>query len=279
MTRYRVSLSRVNSPIFQETRPHDYLQRLAASRLGRAYKSLAASELGISLGDVVLDLGCGPGADLPDFAKAVGEAGRVIGLDNDPAAVREAISSTAGLPQVEVVECDIHALDIPDASVDRAHTDRVLQHVADPAAVLSEARRVLRPGGSAAFAEPDWDTLIIDYPETSVARAYTRFVTDQVVRNSTIGRQLVRMATRAGFEVRNVIPITTTFRDVQAADKVLGLRRVTDRAVRAQYLTPESASQWLSHLAEQPFFASATLYIVTAIPADTPRLSAGRSHR
>jgi hypothetical protein len=61
----------VNSPVFEETRPRDYLQRLAASGLGRAYKSLAASELGLNQGDVVLDLGCGRGADLPDFAMAV----------------------------------------------------------------------------------------------------------------------------------------------------------------------------------------------------------------
>jgi ubiquinone/menaquinone biosynthesis C-methylase UbiE len=106
----------MNAPMFEETRPRDYLQWLAASGLGRAYKSLVASELGISLGDVVLDLGCGPGADLPGFAEAAGEAGRVIGLDNDPAAVREAVSCTTGLPQVEVLEGDIHTLDITSAS-------------------------------------------------------------------------------------------------------------------------------------------------------------------
>jgi hypothetical protein len=49
--------------------------------------------------------------------------------------------------------------------------------------------------------------------------------------------------------------------------QVLGLRRVTDRAVGAQYLTPETARRLLSHFAEQPFFASVTRYVVTAIPS------------
>src|SRR5437763_14016401 len=85
---------------------------------------------------------------------------------------------------------DIHNLHLADSSVDRAHTDRVLQHVADPSTVLAETRRVLRPGGRAVFAEPDWDTLIVDYPDLAVPRAYTRFVADGVVRNAGIGRQL-----------------------------------------------------------------------------------------
>ena len=268
----------MNSTGFEESRPPDYLQRLAASGLGRAYKSLAAAELGISPGDVLLDLGCGPGADLPDFAADVTGGGHVIGVDNDPAAVREAISRTAALPQADVVEGDIHALDLADGSIDRAHTDRVLQHVADPAAVIGEARRVLRPGGTAVFAEPDWDTLIIDYPDLAVARAYTRFVSERVVANSAIGRQLVRLATSAGFEVTKVIPITATFRDVQAADKVLGLQRVTERAVSARYLGPESGREWLDHLAGQPFFASMTLFIVaaTASPATAPPAAGNR---
>src|ERR1700733_14157987 len=153
------NLTPMTTPRFEETRPKDYLLRLAASDLGRVYKSLAVTELGIRRGDTVLDLGCGPGADLAAFAEATGREGRVIGVDNDPAAVAEAASRTAGVPQVEVVQGDVHALDIPDASVDRVHTDRVLQHVGDAAAVLREARRVVRTGGSAVFAEPDWDTL------------------------------------------------------------------------------------------------------------------------
>ena len=45
---------------------------------------------------------------------------------------------------------------------------------------------------------------------------------------------------------------------------MLGIQRVTRRAVDARYLTQDAADQWLTHLAAQPFFASATLYIITA---------------
>jgi precorrin-6B methylase 2 len=44
---------------------------------------------------VVVDLGCGPGADLPVFAVAAGRDGRVIGVDRDPEAVRQAREGAA----------------------------------------------------------------------------------------------------------------------------------------------------------------------------------------
>jgi len=47
-------------------------------------------------------------------------------------------------------------------------------------------------------------------------------------------------------------------------DQVLGLQRVTGRAVAAGYLTPDSASQWLDYLATQTFFASTTLFVIMA---------------
>jgi ubiquinone/menaquinone biosynthesis C-methylase UbiE len=254
----------MQTPVFEETHPADYLARAAASDLGKAYKAIAAAEMDIRPGDMVLDLGCGPGADLPAFANAAGPGGRVTGIDHDPDAVRQATERTAGLPQVEVREGDIRSLDIPAASADKVHTDRVLQHVPDPRAALAEARRVLRDGGTAVFAEPDWDTLVIDYPDLATARAYTRYITDHVIRNPALGRQLPRLAAETGFNVAKVTPITAVWREVRAADQVLGLKRVTGRAVIAGYLTQDTAGRWLDHLATQPFFASTTLFITTA---------------
>jgi ubiquinone/menaquinone biosynthesis C-methylase UbiE len=254
----------MQTPAFEETRPADYLLRHAASDLGKAYKSLAVAELAISPGEIVLDLGCGPGADLPALAEAAGGNGRVIGIDNDPEMVRQARDRTEDLFQVEVREGDVQALAIAAASVDKARTDRVLQHVPDPVAALAEARRVLRDGGTAVFAEPDWDTLVIDYPDVATARAYTRFITDRVIRNAILGRQLPRLAAEAGFQVRKVIPVTAVYVDVREADQMLGLKRVTGRAVQAGYLTQHAADEWLGHLVTRPFFASATLFITTA---------------
>ena len=37
------------------------------------------------------------------------------------------------------------------------------------------------------------------------------------------------------------------------------------RAVQAGYLSQEAAEQWLGYLAGRPFFASATLFITTAM--------------
>jgi len=247
---------------FETVRPDDYLLRLAATDEAQAYKKLAIAELGIQGGDTVLDLGCGPGADLPGMAAAVGDAGCVIGMDIDAAALAMAAGRAHGLTQVILSRCDAHQLGVADAVVDRAYADRIGQHLADPLGVLCEVKRVLQPGGTAVFAEPDWDTLVIDYPDLAMARAYARFVADRVVRNGCIGRQLPALASRAGLVVRKIIPMTSVSRDATAADKILGLQRVTERAASAGYFTPEQARKWLGHLAKGPFFASLTLFVV-----------------
>jgi ubiquinone/menaquinone biosynthesis C-methylase UbiE len=158
----------------------------------------------------------------------------------------------------------VHDLPLSDRSADRVRTDRVLQHVADPRAALAEIHRVLRPGGRLVMGEPDWETPAVDHPDGELTRAYTRHVAERVVRNAAIGRQLARLAADAGFTVPDVVPGTPVFRDVRAADHILGLERTTRRAVTAGYVTDEAAESWLSHLGRGPFLATVTFYVVVA---------------
>jgi ubiquinone/menaquinone biosynthesis C-methylase UbiE len=242
-------------------RPHDYLARLAASDVGRAYKSLVVDEMQIAQGSTVLDLGCGTGADLAAFADAVGHAGRVIGIDSDAEAIARATMLRTDVSVVEVTVGDVHHLPLPDQSVDRVHTDRVMQHVVDPASVVREVARVLRPDGVAAFAEPDWDTLVIAFPDPAVPAAYRRFITDRAVRNARIGRQVPDLCERQGLHGTRVIPVTAVYRDAVEADRVFGFHRVTSRAVKAGYLSAADGAAWLHHLSTGRFFASVSLFV------------------
>ncbi|MFE5855938.1 methyltransferase domain-containing protein [Streptomyces sp. NPDC056500] len=260
------SMARVTEHVFETAVPDriGYLDRLAATDIARSYKHVMLKQLDLRPGHFALDLGCGPGTDLTTLVQAVGPAGSVMGVDFDTEMVRRARERSEGVAGLTVQRADVQSLPLRDATVDRARVDRTLQHVEQPARALREARRVLRPGGRLVMGEPDWDSLAIDFPRLETARAYTRHLTDRVVRNGVIGRELPRLALAAGFTVSEVIPVTSVFREVRAADDVLGLRRNTDRAVAAGYLAAKDAREWLDHLAEGPFFAAVTLYVVVA---------------
>ncbi|MCX4911640.1 methyltransferase domain-containing protein [Streptomyces sp. NBC_00878] len=119
--------------------------RAAASNAGRAYKQQLIDLLDIARGQTALDVGCGPGTDLPALAERVGEHGTVIGIDRDPAMLAQARERATGLHGVEVCEGDAHALPIHPGSVDRAKIDRVLMHVEEPDAALAQLHRARRP--------------------------------------------------------------------------------------------------------------------------------------
>ncbi|MEX2599688.1 MAG: arsenite methyltransferase [Dehalococcoidia bacterium] len=100
-------------------------------------------------GQVVLDLGSGAGIDCFLAAKAVGPAGRVIGVDMTPEMVARARrnAENAGYANVEFRLGEIEALPVADATVDLAISNCVINLVPDQSRVFAEAFRVLKPGG------------------------------------------------------------------------------------------------------------------------------------
>lgn len=248
----------------EAARSHDYLRRLAHSGAGRQFKSLAASQLSLEDGHVIADLGCGPGADLVTFADAVGPAGKVLGFDHNIDLVRHARADTAHASTVSIEVADIHDLPVESGSLDRVHIDRVLQHVDAPATVLGEAARTLRPGGRIVCVEPDWATVVIDHPDLAAGCAYSRFNVEHTAPHATIGRALPRLLCDAGLALDAITPATVVFTDATEADQVLTIRSVTERAVAAGYLTDEQGRGLIERLGAAVFFASITLFVVTA---------------
>ncbi len=95
----------------------------------------------------VLDVGCGQGIDLANFASA---GARVTGVDLTP---RHAELARAHLDALElkgsVIVGDAEKLPLADASFDRVSSNGVLHHTPNMEQALREIRRVLRPGGEA----------------------------------------------------------------------------------------------------------------------------------
>ena len=112
----------------------------------RALLGAPAADLDAAAGAVVLDLGCGTA----DKAAALAAGGaRVVGVDLDEARLGRASRLVPGLP---LVRADAAALPFRDGVVDATLSVSTLQY-ADPAAVVAECRRVLRPSGRAWFVE------------------------------------------------------------------------------------------------------------------------------
>jgi arsenite methyltransferase len=104
---------------------------------------------GMQPGEVVLDLGSGPGLDCFLSAKQVGETGHVIGLDmtQDMLDLANANRDKLGAKNVEFRKGEMESMPIDSESIDVIISNCVINLSPDKDAVFAESYRVLKPGG------------------------------------------------------------------------------------------------------------------------------------
>ena len=115
--------------------------------------------LNLSTGERVLDIGCGPGFLCESMAEIVGRQGAVVGIDISADLISRCNGRKAS-QWLSYAVSDATKINQEDASFDVTVCVQVAEYVPDVDRVLSEAFRVLKPGGRTVFVATDWDSVV-----------------------------------------------------------------------------------------------------------------------
>ncbi|MDD2658835.1 MAG: methyltransferase domain-containing protein [Methylococcales bacterium] len=224
----------------------------------------------IQLGHNVLDLGCGPGTDTIPLAPLVGVNGQVIGADYDEAmiAVAEQRAGQAGVDQWVRHQCaDAMSLPFETDYFDSCRSERLFQHLPDPAQALSEMARVTKPGGRLVVLDTDWGTWTTDSDDSDIERRLVSFMAESYLHNGYSGRKLYRL-----FKLQNlsdisfeVFPVATPC--YALARQGMQTERIEQEALKAGAITDEELDRWRTGLeqadSEGIYFSSINLIMLS----------------
>jgi ubiquinone/menaquinone biosynthesis C-methylase UbiE len=194
---------------------HDYVHGYSEREAERlhdqadAVKELIHHDTFYPEGSRVLEAGCGVGAQTVTLA-AHSPLATIVAVDHakDSLERAQALVAEHGLTNVEFAHADLYRLPYDDASFDHVFLCFVLEHLASPATVLAESRRVLQPGGTLTVIEGDHGSCYF-HPETSESlKAWQCLIAVQAVLggDSLMGRRLYPLLHSAAYEDIRVSP-------------------------------------------------------------------------
>jgi arsenite methyltransferase len=167
--------------------------------------------------ELAVDVGCGTGPVARRMAARSPEM-RVLGVEPSPELLAHARRLAEGIGNLTFETADGAALPLDDATVDAVVYHTVLCHVTDPAKLLNEAMRVLRPGGTLVVGDADFSKASLAGTHGDPLQACTDAFTEHYVTDRYLVAKLRPLVQQAGFVTRD---FRVTSRTVTDADNML----------------------------------------------------------
>jgi ubiquinone/menaquinone biosynthesis C-methylase UbiE len=123
-------------------------------------------------GGYLLDAGCGTGNETVNLRRQAPGL-RISGVDVSPAALAIAVTRPE-TGDATFYRSSLESLPFPDAVFDYIASHEVIEHVEEPAVVLRELYRVLKPAGVCVIATPNGASLWIEHLRQRVMRLFGR---------------------------------------------------------------------------------------------------------
>lgn len=174
-----------------------------------AVLELLHSDTAYPEGSVVLEAGCGVGAQTVTLARRSPDA-RFVAVDIAAASLAAAKAKTdaAGITNVRFQQADVFALPFARASFDHVFVCFLLEHLPRPLAALARLKEVLKPGGTITVFEGDHGSTYF-HPDSEAAHEAIRCQVElqrAAGGNANIGRELYPLLRQAGFAAVRVSP-------------------------------------------------------------------------
>lgn len=244
-------------------------------------------DLQIEPGQFVVDAGCGPGLWTPLLAQAVGNDGRILGIDISSEALvtaQKRSTDTWYRQQVQYKRGDLEKLPIRPGVADLIFSANVSQYLPDPIGTFTSMGTYLKSGGRIAIKDIDFGTMRFSNVDTGlqarVLQARERWEKERVIHgyafeDSWVGSKLAGYLRAAGFKdvqekayrVKRSCPLPENFR--------FYVQGIIEWFVceGAPYLTPVDREWWLeiflsetqSVLSQEDFSYEETEFVVSGV--------------
>lgn len=244
----------------------------SATRRLRAWEQ---RHVGLVDGDRLLDVGCGRGEAAISLAVDLGSTGELVGIDASAAMLEVAHRLSGDVPcAVRFSVGDAHSLDESDGSFDAVRSERTLQWLSEPAGVVAEMVRVLRPAGRLSLIDTDWSTLHLDVGDARIAGMVTDALRVERKRPSNVGRRLADLARAAGCEVTGATTDTQIWTrwdpdESPAPDGCFSMASLADDLVETGHLASDAVSEFVATIHDAArrgrFEMSLTMHALIAV--------------